>query len=201
MKKIKNVLPLLMALVILLTIYNCSSVKEQIKGQIKIPIEIPKVEKTVPKTGDYLAKDVVLAGVLWEDDGFYSAKITPVKIITQASVASKDEYEVILLTGSPDITEGSKHWTKNVILKSHPAKKDELKPGMVILYTGGDPCKEDWEELKGASWGTGVILNTDELYKDIVELKECGGYRTIYKRHLSQLRFIDDPLIKAPKKD
>jgi len=191
-RKFKSALPLLM--VLLMTIFGCGTVKEL----VKITDVVPKI---APKGDDYLGKDVVLAGVLWEDDGFYSAKIIPVKIITQASVVSKGEYQVMLLTGSPDTTEGSKHWTKNVILKSHPAKKDELKLGMVILYTGGDPCKEDWEELKGASWGTGVIVNTDELYKDIVELKQCGGYRRIYKRHLSQLRIIDDPVIKAPNEE
>ena len=65
----------------------------------------------------------------------------------------------------------------------------------------GEMALEDWEELKEARWLTGVILNTDELYKDIVELKECGGYRTIYKRHLSQLRISDAPVIKAPKEE
>lgn len=190
----KGTLSLFMVGLLVLVVISCGTVKEH----VKVPVD---VSKPAPKGDDYFGKGVVLAGVLWEDDGFYSAKITPVKIITQASVASKGEYEVILLTGSPDITEGSKHWTKNVILKSHPAKKDELKSGMVILYTGGDPCKEDWEELKGASWGTGVILNTNELYKDIIELKECGGDRGIYKRHLTQLRIIDDPVIKAPKEE
>jgi hypothetical protein len=190
----KSLSPILIVVVLVLVVVGCSTVKEH----VKMPVDVSKL---TPKDGDYLGKGVVLAGVLWETDGFYSAKITPVKIITQATVASKGEYEVMLLTGSPDITKGSKHWTKNVILKSHPAKKDELKPGMVILYTGGDPCKENWEELKGASWGTGVILNTNELYKDIVELKQCGGYRRIYKRHLSQLRISDDPVIKAPKEE
>lgn len=191
-RKFKSVLPLVM--VLLLTIFGCGTVKEQ----VKVPEVVPKIS---PKGDDYLGKDVVLAGFIWEDNGFYSATIFPAKIITQASVASKGEYQVVNLSGSPDVLEGAKHWTKNVILKSHPAKKDELKLGMVILYTGGDPCKEDWEELKGAKWGTGVILNRDELYKDIVELKQCGGYRTIYKRHLSQLRIIDDPVIKAPKEE
>jgi len=193
-KLFRSALPMLMVGLFVLAINGCGTVKKY----VEVPVKVPKI---TPKGGDYLEKGVVLAGVLWESDGFYSAKITPVKIITQASVASKGEYEVMLLTGSPDITKGAKHWTKNVILKSHPAKKDELKPGMVILYTGGDPCKEDWEELKGASWGTGVIMNTDELYKDIVELKQCGGYRRIYKRHLSQLRISDDPVIKAPKEE
>jgi len=161
-------------------------------------VEVPKV---TPKGegGDYLGKGVVLAGFIWEDEGFYSATLFPAKILTQASDKTKGEYEVISLVGSLDVAEGAKHWTKNVILKSHPAKKDEIKPGMVVLYMGGDPCKEDLEELKRAKWETGVILNTDELYKDVVEIRGCGGYRRIYKKHLSQLRIIDDPILKAPK--
>ncbi len=190
----RNTLSIFIIGLLLLIFIGCSTIEKY--------VEIPEAAtKGITKGNDYLGKGVVLAGVIWEDDGFYSATLFPVEIITQASDKTKGEYEVILLTGSPDVTEGSKHWTKNVILKSHPAKKDELKPEMVILYTGGDPCKEDWEELEGARWLTGVILNTDELYKDIVELKACGGYRRTYKRHLSQLRISDDPLIEPPKED
>ncbi len=191
---LRSSLPIFMAALLILAITNCGADKEE----VKVPESVPETE---PAVADYLGEGVVLAGAIWEDDGFYSATIFPAKIITQASVAGKGEYEVMLLSGSPDVTKGSKHWTKNVILKSHPAKKDELKSGMVILYTGGDPCKEDWEELKVARWSTGVILNTDELHKDIVELKQCGGYRSIYKRHLSQLRISDDPVINAPKEE
>ena len=190
----RSSLPIFMAALLILAITNCGADKEEAKAPESVP-------ETKPAVADYFGEGVVLAGAIWEDDGLYSATIFPVNIITQASEKTKGEYEVMLLSGSPDVTKGSKHWTKNVILKSHPAKKDELKPGMVILYTGGDPYKEDWEELKGARWLTGVILNMDELHKDIVELKQCGGYRRIYKRHLSQLRISDDPVIKAPKED
>lgn len=193
-RSLKISLPIFMAALLILAITNCGADKEEAKA----PESVPEMK---PAVADYLEKDVVLAGVIWEDDGFYSATIFPVRIITQANVASKGEYEVMVLSGLVNVKKDSKHWTKNVILKSHPAKKDELKPGMVILYTGGDPCKEDREELKVAKWLTGVVLNMDELSEDIVELKQCGGYRRIYKRHLSQLRISDDPVIKAPKEE
>ena len=190
----RSSLPMFMTALLILAITNCGADKEEAKA----PESVPEIE---PAAADYLGKDVVLAAFIWEDDGFYSATFFPAEIVTQASDDTKGEYEVISMAGSPDVTKGAKHWTKNVSLKSHPAKKDELKPGMVILYTGGDPCKEDWEELKVARWLTGVILNIDELHKDIVELKQCGGYRRIYKRHLSQLRISDNPVIKAPKEE
>ncbi|MEM5948901.1 hypothetical protein WKV44_10150, partial [Spirochaetia bacterium 38H-sp] len=109
---------------------------------------------------------------------------------------TKGEYQVVSLVGTSDVAEGTKIWTKDVILKSHPAKKEELQVGMVVLYTGGDIVKND-EELKSSTWRRGVLLSTDELYKDVVALK--GLWQETYKINVRHLRIIDDPIIEAPK--
>ena len=151
----------------------------------------PEAETIEPtkKVEDYLDAGVVLALYLWEGN-FYGAEFFPAKIITQATEETKGEYQIELKYENQMI----KHWTKNVIFKSHPATKEELKIGMVVLYTGGDPQPQRVEDLKHAKWGRGVILSTDELHEDIVEL-EGGEYRRKYKRHLTAIRIID----KAPK--
>jgi uncharacterized lipoprotein YehR (DUF1307 family) len=128
----------------------------------------------------------VLAAYLWEDS-FYGTEFFPAKVVTIASEETKGEYEVELKYENQMV----KHWTENIVFKSHPAKKEELKVGMVILYTGGDDQPQSEETLKYAKWGRGVILSTDELHKDIVEL-QGGEYKRQYKRHLTAIRIIDE---------
>jgi len=178
---------LFMLIIIILTVFSCSTIKEQ----IKLPEAAQKIK---PKENDYLEKDVVLARFIWED--FYEASFFPAKILTEASEKTKDEYEVVSLTGSPDVSEGATIWTKDVILESHPAKEEELKVGIVILYTGDETAKND-EDLKNSRWNRGVILNIDELYKEIVSIKG-GIYRTAYDIHIRNIRISDVPFIEPP---
>ena len=123
---------MLLIIVIVLTLISCNTIKEQLK--------IPEVvQKSEPKGNEYLAR------FIWED--FYEATFFPAKILTEASDKTKGEYEVMSLAGSPDVSEGETIWTKDVILKSHPAKEEELKIGIVVLYTGGEVANDN-EELK-----------------------------------------------------
>jgi hypothetical protein len=71
---------------------------------------------------------------------------------------------------------------------------------MVVMFTGGDEIARDAEELKYARWSRGVILNTDELYKDVVDLRG-GIYRRTYTRNITAIRIIDEApehVLKVP---
>jgi hypothetical protein len=181
--------PLMTLVLALLVPAGCGTVKQY----VDVPVMAPEVKpaQTIKNAGDYLGKDVVLARFMWED--FYEAQFFPARIITAASESTEGEYEVESLAGSPDVGLRDRIWTKDVIHGSHPGKEEELKAGMVVLYTGDEDQPLNEEELKVARWSRGVIMNTDELYKDVVELRG-GLYRGSYKIHLTAIRIID----KAP---
>jgi hypothetical protein len=171
----------LVLMILVLLLWGCA---EKEKPAAEKPEKEPAKEAFEVNVGDE-----VLAAYLWEDS-FYGTEFFPAKVVTKASGETKGEYEVELKYENQMV----KHWTKNIVFKSHPAKKEELKVGMVVLYTGGDDQPRSEETLKYAKWGRGVILSTDELHKDIAEL-QGGEYKRKYKRHLTAIRIIDE----APK--
>lgn len=149
---------------------------------------------------DYLDEGVVLAAFLWEE-GFSGALFLPAKILTQASEKNEGHYEVQAVVGSPDVSPGQKHMTVNVILKSHPAQKEELEEGQVVLYTGDETARTG-EELRAARWHRGLMLSAPEPGNDLVEI---GYYynleekpEKIYKIHIKNLRISDDPGTAEP---
>ena len=117
-----------------------------------------------PQSTDYLGEGVVLAPFMWEDGGFSERIYYPAKVLTQASENTNNEYEVKTFIGDFDVSKGETKWTRNVIMESHPAKKEELKQDMIVLFTE----KPADEGLESARWHRGVIASTDELYKDRV---------------------------------
>ncbi len=169
---------------------GCSATKN-------ITSNVPQVIKTKVSSGDYLDDGTVLAAFMWEDGGYSEMQFYPAKVLTPASDETKGEAQVQSLRGSPDVSNGEKHWTKNVIYKSHPAKKDELKKGMVILYCGTYEYSRD--ELKKEIWRRGVVVGLDELYKNRVKVRyiwnaeadDSGDSESDVP--LSNIRIADDP--------
>lgn len=187
----RSSLPIFMAALLILAITNCGADKEEAKAPESVP-------ETKPAVADYLGEGVVLAAYQFEDN-FFGACFYPAKIITEPSEKTKGEYQVMGITGTHDVAEGQKHWTKNVILKSHPAKKDELKPGMVVLYTGvgSSPTPAPDEELPYNRWRRAYILKTDELHKGIVQAKLPEGYSGPV--HIRNIRVCDEPKMELPE--
>lgn len=174
---------LLVMLLALVLFWGCPEKEKPAEGK---PVEEKPEKEPVKETFEVNVGDAVIAGYMWEE-GFYGTEFFPAKIVSKASEETKGEYEVELEYENNMV----KHWTKNVIFKWHAAKKEELKEGMVVLYTGGDDQPRTEEDLKEAKWGRGVIVSTDELHKDIVTL--IGGeYKREYKRHISAIRIIDE---------
>lgn len=144
-------------------------------------------------SSDYLPKGTVLAAFYGEDSGYSETRYYPAKIVTKASAQTKGEYQVRTLIGDFDVGKGDKNWTKNVILQSHPAQKDEIKKGMKVLYTN----KPADEGLAGASWHRGIVGSTEKLYKNKVQIEhvwhldksdEADRQKTI---PVKQIRIID----------
>jgi|GEM_PF-5948040 len=172
---------------------GCSSSK---KVTIQATQEAPKEEKV--QNSDYLAKGVVLAPFIWEDGGFSETTYYPSRILTPASEETKHEYEVKAVIGDMDVSEGETKWTDDVIVESHPAKKEELKKDMIVLYT----TKPADEGLEGAKWHRGVVSSTDELYKDMVlidyvwHLDKEDEADSQKKVPVENIRIIDSPKIQ-----
>lgn len=156
MKKVKAKFSLVLMLILMVIVASgCASSVEKIAQAVK------------ETTGaDYLGEDVVLAAFYMEDGGFSETRYYPAKILTPATEETNGEYQVVSLIGDFDVAKEEKHWTDNVILESHPAEKEELKKGMIVLFTG-KPAKEGLDQ---ARWNRGIISSTDELYKDMVQI-------------------------------
>lgn len=160
MNQRKRTFTLLWITVSLMVVAGGCSTTATVKTQ---SAEKPVKEKKAPDT-DYLGEGVVLAPFMWEDGGFSERTYYPSNILTEASDQTNNEYEVKTVIGDFDVSKGETKWTSNVITESHPAKKEELKEDMVVLYTG----KPADEGLENAKWHRGVVSSTDELYKDRV---------------------------------
>jgi hypothetical protein len=111
------------------------------------------------------------------DTSFYLAKV-----LTPASPQTKNQAEVVY------VRNGSKEWVVNV-LPSHKARKDEMQVGAVVLYPGGwaGYDKMGAEEYRKARWNLGRITSTDEMFKNVVEVKGEQFY-------LQLLRMPDQPI-------
>ena len=187
-RKLFKTLPMVTLMLLALVLSNCGQ-KEEPAAE-KPPKELKK-EAIEANVGDE-----VLAAYAWEEDNFFAAEFYPAKVITKATKETKGEYEVELKYENQMV----KHWTKNLILKTHPAKKEELKSHMVVLYVGvgsaPEPVPE--EELTYARWRRAYILSTDELdEKGIVKAKLPEGYAGSV--HMKNIRICDEPKMEIPE--
>ena len=128
-----------------------------------------------------------------DSNTFSFSKFFLSKILTPGSDATKGEYEVRTRVGTSDFAKGGSMWTKNVILKTHPAAKRELKVGTVALFGGGD------------IWRRGVVASLDELYKNTVTLdlywwgSKPDSMNRKEKANVKNLRVPDDPVFASPR--
>lgn len=107
------------------------------------------------------------------DEHAFSGKWAPATIVAPASDESKGAYEVEFLMGTPDLEKGEKRLVKDVVRRTHPAQKDELKIGATVLTTGENP--EDPEETKMCTWRKAVVTRMGD---DTVEVEFFHVYKT-----------------------
>ena len=114
------------------------------------------------------------------EDRFMYKGYSPGKIKTLASAATKDEYEVMAMG---DCNSDVK-WTKDIITQWHQATKENVKEGMLVLYTayGKDISST-------VCFNIGKIVAVDELYKNLVTIK--GDWDNIRKVDFNQVLIVD----------
>lgn len=147
-------------------------------------------------TGVIEQKTNVIAGdIVWvcfSDCNTFRSQWGQAKIVTPASEATRGEYEVQWLWNTHATVTGGKKWTKDVILKWHRAKIDELKPGMVIL------CGSDCTSYPG-------VVKEVLTYKNAVIVEnfwqptEKTWTETWEGERLAAVKIIDEPVMKNPK--
>ncbi|MEA1911239.1 MAG: hypothetical protein U9N32_06125 [Spirochaetota bacterium] len=94
-------------------------------------------------------------------------------LIKPASSSTKNEAEIL------DLGEGgSKKWAK--VFTSHPADKEELTPGEVVLVQGTGFSNPDKDELLATIWDAYYITDISDLFKG--EIK--AGNKTVPIKHL-----------------
>lgn len=186
-EKLLKVLPMALVMLLVLSFTGCGEKSEPAVEKEK-PGKEPTKEVLSVKPGDE-----VLAPFF--DVDMFSAKWALAKIATPASEKTKGKYEVQFLIGTPDLGEGEKRWVKDIVWKSHPTKKEELKVGMIIIAAGNN--SEDPSEARTDTWRKGVISSLDELHKNLAEVEFYHNLKEEpfdkEKMYLHNIYIIDEP--------
>lgn len=146
---------------------NPASVSEQAehqKNKHQSKDTVPETEKK-----DYLDESLVLAAFMWEDGGYSETQFFPARIINKQEDQSKIIYNVEAAFASQDIAEGTQNTTTMVIVKSHPAKREELESGMIVLFVP-DTRPHSHEELKNDHWKRGIVSSQDNTEAGMVKI-------------------------------
>ena len=160
-KHLNKVLPIVLVMLMVLVFSGCGEKGEEVVKKEEISKEVSK-EFLQVKPGDEILAP-------YFDVEMFSAKWALAKIATPASEETKGKYEVEFLIGTPDLGKGDKRLVKDIVWKSHPAKNDELKVGMIIITTTSD--SEDESEARTDTWRKGIISGLGELDKNLVEVE------------------------------
>lgn len=111
---------------------------------------------------------------------FKYKEYAPGKVKTVASAATKNEYEVMAISDcSSDVS-----WTADIITHWHDATKDNVKEGMIVLYTFYDS-----EKSSTVCYNIGKVVAVDEMYKNLVTIK--GYADDIKKVHYEKVLIVD----------
>ncbi len=160
MKKIFSII----AISTLMLAGACSTAKVKNTGTVRTV-----KSKITENPGDDLESGIVIASFSMEGGGYSEMGFYPARLLQEADETTKGEYKVQSLMGSSDVAEGQIHWTKYVVFKSHLARKEDIKKGMIVLGVFDSNAREK-DDLKRAIWNRLVVFDTDELYKGKVKL-------------------------------
>jgi len=161
--------------------------------QARLPVPAPAPVSKPAASGDYLPDGVLLAGLRafsWQGD-LYRVPFHTVKVITPASAATKGEAEVHG-TGKVEGAAGDRFWTAYVAA-SRPAKKEDLKPG-VLVFAMGDASPRSREDLaRNTVWGLFRVKDVSNLYKGTVILEYNDTYWNKWvnvEYHMDNIRLV-----------
>lgn len=179
-----------------LAVAGCSTAKVKTTGKT---ISLTKAKKA----GDYFDENTVLAAMSMLGGGYSEVSFYPARMLEEASEATKSEAKVQSLLGSSDVAEGEIAWTPLVVYRSHPAKQEDIKKGMIVMAVVDENPRTP-EDLKNHStWHRVIVLDTDELYKGNVKTKffwtpgEVDESDRIVEVPLTNIRVIDSANFKT----
>ncbi|MFQ3619381.1 MAG: hypothetical protein SNJ78_00410 [Spirochaetales bacterium] len=96
----------------------------------------------------------------------YSLDFYTARVLTQASATTKNQAEVVF------VRDGRKEWV-NYVIPSRKATKQDLQVGKVLFVPvwHREDKEINEEDYRKGLWRLGRVTSTDELFKDLVEVK------------------------------
>jgi hypothetical protein len=154
----KKIVLLLLASATLIALVSCSTVT----GLVSKAAGGAAGGAVQGELAEFKADEVLCAA----DTSMMDAQYYLAKVLKAASADTKNQAQVVY------VRNGSTEWV-NFVVKSHKAAKKDMEVGKVVFLPGGwaEHNKIDAEEYRKATWVLGRITSTDELFKDIVEVK------------------------------
>ncbi len=146
---------------LLLTALSCKTLKKMDVTGIAGSIPTDSVASAVSGGVDFKNGEVLCA---YNNTSMTKSNYRAGKILTPASPATKNQAKILFL-------DGKEIWTSYVI-PSHKASKTEMQLSKYVLYTvysANEDISED--NYRKSTWYLGKITSTDELFKDMVEVK------------------------------
>lgn len=172
--------------------YSFNYSKKKSKKEVKQNVSEQKAPDTTVNVTDTAIKPGDIVWACFSDCNSFRSQWGQAKIVTMATEATNGEYEVQWLYNTHATATGSKKWVKNVILKWHRAKIDELKPGMVVLC-GADNISYPGVVKEVFAYKNAVVVEnfwspTEKVWTDTWE----GEY-------LGAVKVIENPVMKDPR--
>jgi hypothetical protein len=152
---------LLICSCLLLTVFSCKTLKNVDVTDITGSISTDSMASAVSGGIDFKKGEVLCA---YNDTSMTKANYYAAKVLTPASSATKNQAKVLFLNGK-------EKWTSYVI-PSHKASKTEMQLSKYVLYSSYARYEDvSQDHYRKTNWYLGKITSTDELYKNMVEVK------------------------------
>lgn len=139
------------------------------------------ITSTAAQAMDFRESEVLCS---WGEGSMMDVEYWVATILTTASAATKNQNEVLY------VSDGKRAWAQYTV-PSHKATKAELQVGSTVFAIGfategkNEITRADY--YRSGQWGLGRITNSDELFKNLVEIDG-------WKLHISRVRIPEIPI-------
>ncbi len=149
------------------------------------------------KTEDYMKPDEVFAGYMDDQPQHFSATQYGIAVLQKKPQKEGEPYTVQFFRPAD---EGLK-LTRKVILETHPANREELKKGMVVLCNFFNPeSGANISELRAARWELNLIRSVsgskatvDFFFNKHTQLNSED--HRVKQYWIQNIRIVDEPVI------
>ena len=142
--------------------FSCKSLKKVDFAGLAEKVPTDTVAEAVTGGVDFKKDEVLCAKS--ETQSMVNNTYYAAKVLTPASKATKNQAKVLFL-------DGKEMWT-NYVIPSHKATKAEMSLSKYVLFYGyGHQEEVSSDSYRKGGWYLGRITSTDDLYKDMIEIK------------------------------